>query len=207
LSAEFVFEGGIILVANTALSDVPQLRAVKTRIPALHYQPTNQEVAALMRSIARDGHRHGQHKLSPDACKEVVGEIIDRANRLKRNLDLRLMVNTFLDRLQWENGEAELHWVDHLETRMRERVLASANALGVRAAYKDKEFGVLRQIASLPPQERLEIWTKETGKSQAALYRRLPFKERVLAEFLIDRLEERLAFIEFWSRIGQTVRP
>jgi hypothetical protein len=38
---------------------------------------------------------------------------------------------------------------------------------------KSRELDIVRRIASLPPQERLEEWKKETGKSQAALYRRL----------------------------------
>src|SRR4051794_833066 len=99
-----------------------------------------------MRSIAKRGHAHGPHALPSDKCLEVAAEIIDRSDRLKRNLDLRLLVNTFQDRLQWENGAAETHWRDLLESRMKERVLAPAKGLGVRAATKEKELNVLRQI-------------------------------------------------------------
>jgi hypothetical protein len=173
LRDEFVFTGGIILVANCGLDDLPQLRAIKTRIPCLQYLPTNEEVAALMRHIAKDGHRHGPYELSPEACREVADEIVERSARLSRNLDLRLLVNTFKDRIQYENGASVTHWLDLLDSRMKERVVAPAGGYGVRAEQKSKEFAVLRQTAGLSPQERLAVWVRETGNSQAALYRRL----------------------------------
>ena len=173
LRDEFTFAGGVIVLANCGLDDLPQLRAIKTRVPCLQYAPTNEEVAALMRVIARKGHRWGPHHLAPDQCLEVAEAIIERSTRLARNLDLRLLVNTFCDRLQYENGAAQTHWRDLLESRMRERIIPPAGEVGVRAAQKSKEFEVLRNIAALPAAERLAIWQKETGKSQAALYRRL----------------------------------
>src|SRR5919199_8045 len=44
--AEFVFAGGVILVANRPLEDLPELRALGTRITVVHFRPTNEEVAA-----------------------------------------------------------------------------------------------------------------------------------------------------------------
>jgi hypothetical protein len=44
---------------------------------------------------------------------------------------------------------------------------------GRRAAQKVCEQEVARRIAHLPLKEGLEAWKRETGKSQAALYRRL----------------------------------
>src|SRR5262249_35209229 len=75
---EFIFTGGLILIANCRLEDVPQLRALKTRMVSVHYHPTNEEIAALMRRIACQGHRHGPHMLPPDDCLEVAEEIIAR---------------------------------------------------------------------------------------------------------------------------------
>ncbi len=170
-SDEFEFNGGIILVANRNLDDMAELRAVKTRIPCLQYVATNEEVGALMRQIAAKGHRHGPYTLSPQRCLEVVGVITQFGSRLGRNLDLRLLVNTFNDRVQYENGAALTHWRDLLESRMREQVVVPSR--GVRAERKNKELEVLRQVAHLPAPERLARWVQETGKSQAALYRRL----------------------------------
>jgi hypothetical protein len=173
LRDEFIFTGGVILVANCPLDEIPELRAIKTRISTVRYAPTNDEVAALMRQIARDGHRHGPYRLEAEECLEVAEAIVSRSQRLQRNLDLRLLMNTFKDRLQWQNGSAETHWVDLLESRMKERVLPPSQQALSRSSRKSEELALVRRIAELPAQKRLQLWTKETGKSQAALYRRL----------------------------------
>jgi hypothetical protein len=170
---EFLFEGGIILVANGPPDDVPQLRAVKTRITCLRFQPTTEEVAALMRDIARRGHRHGLHRLSPKECLEVATEIVTRTQRLQRNLDLRLLVNALQDRLQWANGSSETHWLDLLESRMKERVVSPGAGVRPRSERRARELAVARRIAGLPLEERMRTWERETGRSRASLYRRL----------------------------------
>jgi hypothetical protein len=170
---ECIFTGGIILIANCPLDDLPPLRALKTRIAYLRFQPTNEEIAAKMRELARNGHRHGDETLPADACQEVANEIIDRSYRLKRNLDLRLLINTFNDRLQWENFSSKTHWIDLLDCRMKETTVSLKERPDTRAARKARELDIVKGIASMAPQERLVVWQKETGKSQAALYRRL----------------------------------
>lgn len=169
---EFVFTGGIIILANCGLDDLPQVKALKTRIAYLQYTPTNEEVAALMRVIARKGHAHDAHILSPEACLEVAEAIIEQTARLRRNLDLRMLVNTFRDRIQFENGAAVTHWVDLLESRMKERVVPTAGP-GVRAQRNALEVAVAARIAQLPTAERLAAWKAETGKSRAEMYRAL----------------------------------
>src|SRR5262249_382437 len=121
---EFIFAGGIIIVANRKPSDTAEQQALQTRIDVLHYQPTNEEIAALMRKIAAGGHRHGDYRLSPEEALEVADAVIERSSRLQRNLDLRLFVNTCQDRLQWSAGFSECHWLQLLDSRMKERVVA-----------------------------------------------------------------------------------
>jgi hypothetical protein len=168
---EFVFTGGIILVANCPPENVPQMRAIRTRLACLHYQPTTEEVTALMRQIASQGHRHGPYRLSPEECTEVAEEIINHSQRLGRPLDLRLLVNACQDRLQWANGASESHWRQLLDSRLKERVVSSDYQS--RSARKSAEVAIARQIAHLPRPQRVAAWKKETGKSEPALYRRL----------------------------------
>jgi hypothetical protein len=170
--AEVSFTGGIILIANRPLDDLPELRALATRIPSVHYQPTNEEIAALMRKVAAQGYPHGKNRLTPEDCLEVAEAIIERTARLEKRLDMRLLVNTFLDRLQWANGASETHWHDLLESRMKERALPG-QLRESRSERKHREQTLARRLAALPRQERLSVWKAETGKSQAALYRRL----------------------------------
>ena len=191
LREEFTFSGGVIILSNQPLDNVAELRAVKTRIPTLQFAPTNSEIAAKMRAIAKLGHRHGQHELLPESCLEVAKEIIERSSRLQRNLDLRLLINTFRDRLQFENGDSETHWLDLLDSRMKEVVLPRLVATGIRAATKSSELVFVKSIEQLPPQDRLEAWVKETGKSKAALYRRLDELKDEGAVSLLTSAEKR----------------
>lgn len=173
LRDECLFTGGIILIANCPLSDLPQLRALKTRIPYLQFQPTNEEIAAKMREIARAGYRHGTFELDAEACTEVANEIVERSFRLRRNLDLRLLINTFSDRIQWENNASETHWKDLLDSSMKERTITLTDKPETRCARKAREVDIVRYLSGLAPTERFAAWHKETGKSLAAMYRRM----------------------------------
>lgn len=132
---EFIFTGGVVLVANCRLDDIPQLRALKTRIVSAHYRPTHEEIAALMRRIAGQGHRHGTHTLPPADCLEVAKEIIGRSQRLQRNLDIRLFVNACKDRLQWANGDSETDWRTLLDSHEGDRAGAGR---GLRATGREE---------------------------------------------------------------------
>lgn len=166
---EVVFTGGILLIANAPLANIPALRALATRIDSLRYHPSPDELGALMRAIAGKGFEHRGRKLSPEACQEVAEEILARTGKLNRNLDLRLLVNTLRDRVQFEDGLAEVHWSDHLESRMQGRAVTPKKPL----SKVEEEVAIARRIAHLPRDERLRVWQAETGKSQATLYRRL----------------------------------
>lgn len=170
---EFIFTGGIILIANCCLSDIPQLRALKTRIASVQYRPSNEEIAALIRRIATDGHRHGTAVLPPKECQEVADELLSSTQRMNRNLDIRLYINACQDRLQWANGSSATHWKVLVASRLQESALASNGGPESRESRKGTEIAIVQKIAGLPPQKRLQAWVEETGKSQAALYRRL----------------------------------
>src|SRR5205823_14256447 len=72
---EFPFTGGVILIGNCSVEDTPQLRAVKTRVDVVNFTPTNEELAAQMRKLAREGYRQGPHRLAPQDCEKVVNEL------------------------------------------------------------------------------------------------------------------------------------
>ena len=46
-----VFSGGIIMLSNRALDDLPELRAIRTRISHLHLEVSDAEIAAQMRPL------------------------------------------------------------------------------------------------------------------------------------------------------------
>lgn len=174
---EFLFTGGLIFTVNCPLDNLPELRALKTRIPVVQFSPTNEEIAALMHQIASAGYQYGPHTLGPAACLEVMAVIIERSTRIQRNLDLRLLINGFHDRLQWQNGFAETHWIDLLDSRIKERVTEPTEPMG-RQAQSAEEQELLGRIVDLPASERLRAWIEATGKSRATLYRQISLYRR-----------------------------
>ena len=61
---------------------------------------------------------------------------------------------------------------------------------GSRAGQKAKEVEIASRIAALPVQEWLDTWVRETGKSQAALYRRLEEAKRSSSQFFSLSVDE-----------------
>ncbi len=118
---EFVFSGGIIMIANSDLDKMPSLAALRTRIPVLNHQMTNEETAALMRKVASAGYICNGVGLCVEHCMEVVDEVVYLSQLLGRNLDMRLLVNGLSDRLMWMEGKLETHWLDLIESRVTQR--------------------------------------------------------------------------------------
>lgn len=172
---EFVFDGGVILIANRKLSDMPEAKALATRIPTIELLVTDGEIAALMRSVAAEGYRVGDGGLSPGECMEVAEFIIRESARVKRPLDMRLLIDAFADRLQAEDHDAGCHWRDLVASTLRGRpsVVDDVESVGIRKQKKARELDVAREIVSLPRLERLREWKEKTGASESSLYRRL----------------------------------
>jgi hypothetical protein len=181
----FHFEGGLLIAANLPPADIPEMEAVTTRIPVIHLAASDAEVRAKMRHLAWQGYEDARgHRLTPGECLEVAEHVIGQCQGLDRSLDLRLLVNSYEDYLQWSEGEAGLHWRDLVATRVRQRpagirspVLVTATG-GTRvaiAACQQADRDVAREIAQATedPEERLRLWVERTGKSRATLYRRL----------------------------------
>jgi hypothetical protein len=160
------FEGGVIIISNRPLADLPEVNAIATRINPTQLHVSNAEAAALMRHIASKGYRG----LADKACAEVAEFLIQQSLSSDRRLDLRLLVNSFGDRLQWEHGNAEAHWHELVTSRLQERVAVVKRS---RAAEMAVERDVARSIKALPRSDRAAKWNQLTGKSEKALYRRL----------------------------------
>lgn len=169
-----VFTGGIIFTQNCPLDDLPELRALKTRIAHLHLQPSNEEVFAKMRAIALQGYRKGRHQLSLEECLEVCEHVIAKCKESQRNPDMRMLIHGFNDCLQYEAGHSETGWEDMLDSRLKEQVTKPQRAEG-RAERLAREQGVAAEISRMPVAgaEKEWLWMEQTGRSLRAYYRRL----------------------------------
>ena len=172
---EVTFDGGVILVSNRNLSEMPEAKALTTRIPCVDLPVTDPEIAALMRSAALKGYRIANNFLASEECLAVADYIIDESVRMNRQLDMRLLVNAFADRLQAEDHDSGCGWQDLVASTLRGRpsVVGDVESVGIRQQRKAQELEIARQIIHLPRQERLQEWEEKTGASQATLYRRL----------------------------------
>jgi len=174
------FTGGVIGISNLALHPAPLLQALKSRVHYMHYDPTDEQLAALMLTIAAQGWPAERPRLTPAQCREVATFLIDESRRLGSRLDLRLLVDkAFPDYLQHHNGDTEVHWRDLVTATLEEQLveLRYTPALRPIARQERKAFEqqlVQRLLIEHPTtQARLAAWHEHTGKSARALYRRL----------------------------------
>jgi hypothetical protein len=77
----FTFKGGIIMLANRPVGDLPELRALATRIAVHKLEISDAEMAAQMRRIAGKGWKRHQHTLEPEKALEVCEYVINECRR------------------------------------------------------------------------------------------------------------------------------
>jgi len=173
------FTGGIIAISNLQLHAHPLLEALKSRVHYLHYDPSDEQIAALMWQVASKGWTCGSHTMEPDECLEVAEFLIGESERLDARLDMRLLVDKgFPDYVQWRSGDTEAHWRDLVVTTLEQRLvdLKHTGTLRLsRTELKEQEHQIIREIVDefTTRDERVAAWSERTGKSERALYRRL----------------------------------
>ena len=83
--------GGLILICNRPLTDLPELRALATRIEVHRLEVTEAEMSEKMRELAGAGYRHNGKlgSLEPAECLEVTEHLLRecRAGRLSTGFE------------------------------------------------------------------------------------------------------------------------
>jgi hypothetical protein len=172
-----VFGGGLILIANRPMADLPELRALATRITVHRLDVTEAELAARLRDIAAGGFvRDGKKLIDPDQCREIVEFIIGECRAAGCPLDLRLLPNRCQDYLQWETDQSSCGWWDLVAAWVRE---AAHHFREETDAASDEEKrarrrAVLREILghTSDPKEQLRLYKERTKHSRPDFFRR-----------------------------------
>jgi hypothetical protein len=173
----FVFRGGLILISNRPLADLPELRALATRIEVHRLEVSDAELTALMRKLAGQGYRQ-QDKLviEPQECLEVTDHLLKECRAAGCPLDLRLQQKSFQTYLQWDMDWSNSHWRDLVAASVREashHFRYESNTMP-REDRRKKRRNVLRDIISqtgdVKEQERL--YAEQTGAKRADFFRR-----------------------------------
>jgi hypothetical protein len=178
-----VFAGGLVAISNLELHDGGLLGAIKSRSDCVKYDPTDQELAALMLDIAANGYelkRSGagpgatRVKLSAEECREVSLFLIEQALKLGCRLDLRVLVDkSFPKRLQYANADSDNSWKDLVLLSLEERLTEPRHPPAVPARLPRQEPAVVRELlaSGLSHSDQLARWHERTGRSPRAFYR------------------------------------
>ena len=167
-----VFVGGIIMLSNRALEDMPELRAIKTRISHLHLEVSDSEIAAQMRRLSKQGYKHSDQEMTADECETVCEFVILESQSKLCHLDMRLLDNAFRDYLQWRGKHSNCHWQTLVATRLDGR----KDELAVccpKDRQQDEDLRSLEAVlAQFPTTLAAQVeWCKLRRKSRASFFR------------------------------------
>ncbi|MGO8744671.1 MAG: hypothetical protein ACLQNE_01655 [Thermoguttaceae bacterium] len=167
-----VFHGGIIMLSNRPLDDLPELRAIKTRISHLHLEVSDAEIAAQMRRLATKGYSHDGKEMTADECETVCDFVILESQSKLCHLDMRLLDNAFRDYLQWREKHATCHWQTLVGTRLDGRRDEFA-VLAPKDRQQDEDLRTLEAVlGNCPTTLAAQIeWCRQRGKSRASFFR------------------------------------
>jgi hypothetical protein len=172
----FTFRGGIIMLANRPLADLPELRALATRISIHLLQISDQEMKAQMRRIASQGWSRYHHHLEAEKSVEVCEFVIRECRTANCPLDLRLFDNACTDYLLWESSNSACHWKDLVSSRVRQAAAHFRQEVSLLSAEERKaaERDIARDIMArtTDSDERIRLWTEATGKQKSTFYNR-----------------------------------
>jgi hypothetical protein len=175
----FVFRGGLIVISNRPLADLPELRALATRIEVFGLDVTDAEQTARMRDLANQGYRrHDKMVIGPEGCIEVTEHLLNECRAAACSPDLRLQQKSFQTYLQWEADLTALHWKDLVAASVREAAhhfRHESNTMSQEAKRKQKR-NFIRELKSQFPDDATEQerqYVEIAGKgSRADFYRR-----------------------------------
>jgi hypothetical protein len=173
----YTFRGGLILISNRPLADLPELRALATRIEVHRLEVTEAELTALMRHLAGLGYQQqGKMALEPDKCLQVTEYLLHECRAAGCTLDLRLQQKSFQTYLQWQTDHTVCDWRDLVAASVRETTCHfrhETNPLP-REARLARRRNILRHILGQTDdvKEQEMRYLAQTGASRADFYRR-----------------------------------
>jgi hypothetical protein len=169
-----VFEGQIIFTGNRPLHDIPELRALATRISVQEVAVTKEELLALMKQICLADFRTDKGVLPSELCWEVFDCLVERWPEGKL-YDLRIFERCFNARL----GIINLN--DEIKSRWEEIVAAEIKGGATQEPITRDERIAQETITAielsrkrLARKELLAAWQRLTGNPTLdTYYRRL----------------------------------
>lgn len=173
----FAFRGGIILISNKPMSDLPELRALATRIEVYRLELTAAELEAKVRQLADQGYRRdGKLLIEPTQAIEITEHVLAECLTAGCRLDLRLQQKAFQTYLQWAADLAQTHWKDLVTASVHQAMQCfrhEANTLSIEDKRAWRRQVVREILATIrEPEKQFEAYKQRTGTERADYYRR-----------------------------------
>lgn len=170
------FTGAIIGISNLPLKGHHNeiLAAIRDRVYCLNYEPTEDQIKALINKIAEQGFPG----VEPTEAKMVANYLLEECALREVQPSVRLFVDKAIpDFRLFKAGNTETHWRDLVASSVDEQLVElqfETKDLS-RAEQTEAERRIVLDLClGFPTRaERLAEWERRTGKSRAAYDRRL----------------------------------
>jgi hypothetical protein len=162
------------------MTDLPELRALATRIAVQELIVTNEEVIAFLEELAKRGYtRHGNPRIliEPAVAGKIVEHLITECKNACHTLDLRLWKAACEDYLFWESDHSVHRW----EALVTARVRNAARSTGKinKESWEDKRRrrrNLIRRLMKETSDREEQVaryTTDDDGGSRGDFYKRL----------------------------------
>ena len=161
------------MLSNRPLYDMPELKAIRTRISHLHLKSPMPRSRPKCGRLARNGYTHDSNTMTADEAETVCEFVILESQNKLCHLDMRLMDNAFRDYLQWREGHSACHWQTLVGTRLDGRRDELAAVGPPRIVNRTKICGALKpsSLNSRPLWRHKLNGVESASKSRASFFR------------------------------------
>jgi hypothetical protein len=110
--------------------------------------------------------------MEPAECREACEYLVEQARGIRRPLDMRLLINSFKDFIDWREYRRGCHRPGHVDTRLKERPIgldvAAVKRFAGRAAEKREHLRIVAELETTvaEPQDRVQAFFSRTGESR-----------------------------------------
>lgn len=161
------FSGGVIAISNVPLRSDPLAKALGSRLTIVEHEPSDEEIAALMRAMAQRGYED----MTPDECLEVVEFLIQETREYDQRLDLRHLTKGWQDYRQYKHGLALTHWKDLVRTSLSKVAVEAIFPISKKEDIELQRQKVREATERFPGDRQAQI--QASGLKQSTFYVRL----------------------------------
>ena len=169
------FTGGIICISNLALKGHNKeiLDAMNDRIYVISYEPTDDQIVALLKHIASEG----VDGIPPAKCLMVCNYLVNECKNRSIRPSVRLFVDKAIrDYKLDQKGRTETHWKDlivsNLEQQLTELQHPTSDLSKAEQIEAERRMVLRIWHAFATRAERIKQWRAQTNKSEPTFYRR-----------------------------------